>query len=69
MITYTKQNSSSKKKNICIEEKVIIWINFYPGLALAGFQTTLPGFNKLTGHEPAIQPKTIIWSAVNPPPG
>ena len=42
-----KQSSSSKKKNICIEEKVIIWINFNPGLALAGFQTVLPGFKQV----------------------
>ena len=29
-------------KNICIEEKVIIQINFNPGLPLAGFRTILP---------------------------
>ena len=48
---YTQNKSA---KNICIEEKVIIWINFNPGLALIGFRTILPCFNKLTWYEPAI---------------
>ena len=46
-INIKQSSSSKKKKNICIEEKVIIWINFNPGLALAGFQTILPGFKQV----------------------
>ena len=40
-------NYKAAKKSICIEEKVIIWINFNPGLVLAGFQTILPGFKQV----------------------
>ena len=50
------KQSSSKKKNICREEKVIIWINFNPVLALAGFQTILPGFNRTLARDPIEKP-------------
>jgi len=29
-------------KNICIQEKFMLWLTFNPGLAFTGFQTTLP---------------------------
>ena len=38
---------TKQQKNICIEEKVIIQINFNPGLPLAGFRTFLPGFQQV----------------------
>ena len=38
---------TKQQKNICIEEKVIIQINFNPGLPLAGFGTILPGFQQV----------------------
>ena len=53
------KQSSSKKKNICREEKVIIWINVNPVLALAGFQTILPGFkqvNRTWARDPIEKP-------------
>ena len=43
-----KNHHILKTKNICIEEKVIIRINFNPGLTLIGFRTILPCFNELT---------------------
>ena len=59
------KNKAAAKINICIEEKVIIWINFNPGLALAGFQTILPGFKQVNRTWASDPIKTIIWSAVN----
>ena len=44
-ISLYTQNKSAK--NICIEEKVIIRINFNPGLALTGFRTILPCFQQV----------------------
>ena len=35
---------TKQQKNICIEDKVIIRLNFNPGLALTGFRTILPCF-------------------------
>ena len=45
IILYPKQ--SNKNIKFCIEEKVIIWLNFNPGLALAGFRKILPGFQQV----------------------
>ena len=42
--TYTQNKAA---KIICMEEKVIIQINFNPGLPLAGFRTILPGFQQI----------------------
>ena len=63
---YKHKTKQQQKRNICREEKVIIWINLNPGLALAGFQTILPGFkqvNRTWARDPIEKP--IIWSAVN----
>ena len=38
---------TKQQKNICIEEKVIIQINFNPGLRLAGLRTILPDFQQV----------------------
>jgi len=58
-----KLHETKAVKNICKQEKFILWLTFDPGLALTGFQTTI--YNKLTRNEPMIQPKTSLWSAVN----
>ena len=48
-------------KNIFIQEKIIVWSTFDPGLVLTGFQTTQPSdYSKLTLHEPAIQSKQAL---------
>ena len=44
---YNHHILTKQPKNICIEEKVIIRINFNPGLALRGFQTNLPCFQQV----------------------
>ena len=66
---YNHHILKTKQQNICVEEKVIIRINFNPRLAFTGFRTIseqyCPVFNKLTCFEPAIQTKTSTWSAVN----
>ena len=35
-----KIHNTKAVKNIYIEEKVIVWLTFNPGLALTGFRTT-----------------------------
>ena len=58
------QNKNCKTK-IFIEETVIIWLTFKPGLELTGFQPTQHCFEQFYRHEPAIQSKTNTWSVVN----
>ena len=60
---FLKSTQNKAAKNICIKGKVIIRINFNPGLALTGFRTILPGFQQV--NELAIQSKTSTWSMVN----
>ena len=38
------KHKTKQQKNICIELKVLIRINFDPDLALTGFRTILPCF-------------------------
>ena len=40
-------HKTKQQKNICIEEKVIIWLTFKPGLALTGLQTIPPCFQQV----------------------
>ena len=49
-----KLHKTKVAKNTCIQEKLILWLTFNPGLALTGFQTTI---YKLNWHEPTIQPE------------
>ena len=44
---YNHHILKTKQQNIWIEEKVIIRINFNPGLPLTGFRTILPGFRQV----------------------
>ena len=44
---YNHHLHKSSKKHICIEEKVIIEINFNPGLGLTSFRTILPCFQQV----------------------
>ena len=42
--------------SLCIQEKLILWVTFIPGLALT--EQPRPDYNKLTWDESAIQSKT-----------
>ena len=59
VLNFINIKQSSSKKKIRREEKGVNWINFNPGLALAGFQTILPGFkqvNRTWARDPIEKP-------------